>query len=963
MSSIILKCSHINLFLKKTKIFLGKSGLAIMSYRNYSQKREWHGNLTSKALPVWDTSGYDNCNKVAPSLISDQDIEDYNSNNYLPYDINSKHVNCGELRKFHTDYQVIMTGRVQFQRLKRFLFLRDTFGTTQIVIPEERLDLIKRIKNFPVDSHLTIIGSVLKRPTANINTTMPTGEIEVSIEDVLDFATPKRKSYNNIGEQCTRLLKRSRSNILMTREELTRCATSYMKQKFSQRTHNCGELGEYLIGEKVTLAGWIDIIRNERFLTLSDGHGTTQVLIPTNDQLISKVNLKVGDVVVVNGLVCLRPIQQRNVSMITGNIEVKAEEIKVLDPNTEILSTTVCEPQELQEDANTKIFSEKSGISSGNVNSYCIRTHTCGELRSSDVGKEVTLCGWLEFSRMNRFATIRDAYGTTQIIIPQNANEIEQKLIETPLESVIMVKGSVCGRPSNQINEKMFTGEIEVMVSEYNVLNPAKQNLPFLIRNQNKPHENLRMKYRYLSLRYPEMQHNMRMRSKLLMKMREFLINEREFVEVETPTLFRRTPGGAQEYIVPTRTEGKFYSLVQSPQQLKQLLMVGGMDRYFQVARCYRDEGARPDRQPEFTQMDIELSFTNRDEILNLVEELIVHSWPDQLGKLSIPFPRMTYKEAMESYGCDKPDITFGNKIQNITHLHTTNHNKVNETQLTDEIPQFTFRALVIPNGAKSSDVLFKKYNSVIENKHPECELKVIKINHKWENVLKKELPNFESSSLYENLSLKSSDLLIVGAGKEEHVLPLLGKIRLDLKKKEEMKNEFKFLWVVDFPLFLPGESANSLESAHHPFTQPHTDDLNLLKTDPLKVRGQHYDLVLNGCEVGGGSIRIHDCILQKHILNDILHISTDSLNHLLEALDSGAPPHGGIALGMDRLVSLLVGAESIRDVIAFPKGVDGKDPLSGAPCQISPEEYELYHLTKSDSKDCIKVEDALHSL
>ncbi|KAL1124234.1 hypothetical protein AAG570_002004, partial [Ranatra chinensis] len=297
------------------------------------------------------------------------------------------------------------------------------------------------------------------------------------------------------------------------------------------------------------------------------------------------------------------------------------------------------------------------------VNEYTQRTHTCGELRNSHVGSHVRLCGWLEFQRMNRFAVLRDAYGSTQIVIPEDRGDIMKELNETALESSVSIEGLVDLRPESQINEKMATGEIEVNVSDYKVLGKAIKKLPFTIRNYNKATESVRMRYRYLDLRYPEMQAMLRLRSQFIMRMREFLINQRSFVEVETPTLFRRTPGGAQEFVVPTHHPGEFYSLVQSPQQLKQLLMVGGTDRYFQVARCYRDEGARPDRQPEFTQLDIELSFTDSSQVMRLVEELLATSWPSSLPPLSIPFPTMTFEQAFSDYGTDQPDVRYGCKV------------------------------------------------------------------------------------------------------------------------------------------------------------------------------------------------------------------------------------------------------------------------------------------------------------
>ncbi|XP_046403695.1 aspartate--tRNA ligase, mitochondrial isoform X4 [Ischnura elegans] len=477
-----------------------------------------------------------------------------------------------------------------------------------------------------------------------------------------------------------------------------------------------------------------------------------------------------------------------------------------------------------------------------------MRTHTCGSLSEKDVGSSVRLCGWLQYSRLSRFAIIRDSYGLTQVIIPDERKDLAHKLSETSFESVVRVNGRVILRPPDQVNDTLSTGKIEVVAEDFAVLNPANKDLPFSIRKYNKAKEFLQMKHRYLSLRFPELQRNLRLRSQMINLMRKFLIKACAFVEVETPTLFRRTPGGAQEFLVPTQQAGQFYSLVQSPQQLKQLLMVGGIDRYFQVARCYRDESARPDRQPEFTQLDIEMSFCSRDGVMDLVEEILLHSWHVcTTNSNPPPFPRIAYEEAMASYGTDKPDTRF------------------------------------------------------------------------------------------------------------EMMLPFLGRLRLTVADFLESKGVrvreegFRFLWVEDFPLFFPMEEGNEigteLESAHHPFTQPHPDDLHLLPQEPLKVRGLHYDLVCNGCEIGGGSARIHDEGLQRMIL-DKLAINSEALSHLLQALGSGCPPHAGIALGLDRMVALAVGAESVREVMAFPKGSDGQDIMAGSPSAVTQEELDLYHIS-----------------
>ncbi|XP_050527269.1 aspartate--tRNA ligase, mitochondrial isoform X2 [Daktulosphaira vitifoliae] len=463
------------------------------------------------------------------------------------------------------------------------------------------------------------------------------------------------------------------------------------------------------------------------------------------------------------------------------------------------------------------------------TNLYTFRTHTCGELRSNNVGEYVVLCGWLEYVRLGRFIVLRDGYGSTQLIIPKNDTKLINIIKIVPLESILSCHGFVHSRPTEQINEDQKTGTIEVVIKKIDVLNIVKTTIPFQIRNFNKANESIRLKHRYVDLRFPDMQYNLRLRSKLLMRMREFLINYRNFVEVETPTLFKKTPGGAQEFIVPTHEIGKCYSLVQSPQQLKQLLMVGAIDRYFQIAKCYRDEATRPDRQPEFTQLDIEMSFTDQNGVIKLIEELLLYIWPKELGEIQIPFPRMSYDDAIKNYGTDKPDI--GGKLKG------------------------------------------------------------------------------ESN---------------------------------DIKNTSKNTNPWRFVWIVDFPLFETSSNGKSIQSVHHPFTQPQEE---ITSSNILKVKGYHYDLVLNGCEVGGGSIRIHDADLQTRVIESILKIPIHSMSHLIEALKSGCPPHGGIALGVDRLLSILCNTNSIRDVIAFPKTFEGKDLLTGAPSEITDEDKERYYL------------------
>ncbi|XP_022248265.1 aspartate--tRNA ligase, mitochondrial-like isoform X3 [Limulus polyphemus] len=537
-----------------------------------------------------------------------------------------------------------------------------------------------------------------------------------------------------------------------------------------------------------------------------------------------------------------------------------------------------------------KIFGVRKYVS--DVNSFTWRTHTCGELRSEHVGQQVTLCGWVQFHRMGKFITLRDGYGVTQLIIPEKS-PVGYLMKNLSLESVLKVEGTVVQRPLEEQNKKMATGEIEVEVVTADVLGKSKPNLPFNIRDFQKVKESLRLMYRYLDLRTSNLQKNLRLRSNVTMKMREFLCKHHGFVDIETPTLFRRTPGGAQEFVVPTHSPGKFYSLTQSPQQFKQLLMVGALDRYFQIAHCYRDEGAKADRQPEFTQII---------------------------------------------------DVTDIFKNQNIEIFDKVLMNKENSS----------IKAIVIPKGAlhinKSLLEKFEEIGKCLYSLEGLVNI-FVKEDLNWKSILCKHVSLELQQKLKKNLELQPHTLVLISAGETRNVLQLLGKLRVECAAYLQSKGlniwnpkDFNFLWVVDFPLFLPSDEGG-LEPAHHPFTAPQEQDTHLVYSNPAAVRSQHYDLVLNGQEIAGGSIRIHSSELQKYVLTDILKEDLTELQHLIEALESGCPPHGGIAIGLDRLMCILSGASSIRDVIAFPKSLDGKDLMSGAPAKISDELKKFYFI------------------
>ncbi|XP_039255484.2 aspartate--tRNA ligase, mitochondrial-like [Styela clava] len=576
-------------------------------------------------------------------------------------------------------------------------------------------------------------------------------------------------------------------------------------------------------------------------------------------------------------------------------------------------------------------------------NEYCWRTHTCGELQKNHIGDEVTLCGWVEFKRMKKFVVLRDWHGQVQILLKSGNTK------NFALESVIKARGVVNPRPEKDINPNMSTGDIELHANEIEILNPCTA-LGFSIHDFNHKNEDVRMKFRYLDIRTEQMQKRLRIRSKLISSMREFLIHQYGFIEVETPTLFRPTPGGAREFLVPSSVgPDLYYTLPQSPQQFKQLLMVGGIDRYFQVARCYRDETTRPDRQPEFSQLDIEMSFVSSEDVVNLTENLIKSCWPYDLGNKK--FPKLSLADAIDKYGTDKPDTRFKMTLSDITTILNQ------ETEIIDKSD--TVNALVIPQN--HSNVLdktgienvYKMKTKYFSDSPSQDSVLLVNKNDDFDHLfgINLQLQTLTTKKLLSNLKLNEGDIVWIGWDGFAKVKEKLGKIRLFVADALEVAGielrppeQYNFVWISDFPLF-DVNSDEGLKPVHHPFTAPHPDDVSLLESEPTKIRSLAYDLVLNGSEIAGGSIRIHDSSLQKRILDDFLKIDSSKLEHLLEALKSGAPPHGGIAIGLDRLVAELCNAKSIRDVIAFPKSVVGRDMLCGSPCKPDNDTLEHFFL------------------
>ena len=589
------------------------------------------------------------------------------------------------------------------------------------------------------------------------------------------------------------------------------------------------------------------------------------------------------------------------------------------------------------------------------------RTHHCNEIRDEHVGQTVTLNGWVHSNRDLGgvlFIDIRDREGRTQAVF--DPSDLPADLFETASklhsESVISVTGKVRVRPDGTKNEKIDTGLVEVVAEQLEVRNHADV-LPFSIDDPEvaaKVNEELRLKYRYLDLRRPEMIHNMRLRSRVATATRVFM-EDQGFLEIETPTLFKSTPEGAREFLVPSRLHpGQFYALPQSPQQYKQILMVAGVEKYFQLARCYRDEDLRADRQPEFTQIDIEMSFIDRDDIYALIEGLLARVWKTALGiDIHTPFPRIPFEEAMNRWGTDKPDTRFDMELVDMTGDFASSEFKVFSGTVAKGGVVKARNAKGFACVTQGQMVTMTDYAKSFGAKG----LAFIKVeNGEWKSPIVKFLSDAEKAALQEKLAIEEGDLILFAADKWLNACEILGKIRLYCAKKlTEMgkmsipADRYNFLWVVEFPLLMFDKEMDRWYSSHHPFTSPVEEDIPKLSSDPKAVRGQHYDIVVNGVELGGGSIRIHQRQLQKTIFEDLLQIPADvaqeRFGYMLEAFRFGAPPHGGIALGFDRLIAMLCNAESIREVIAFPKTAKGADLMSDAPGTAEPRQLRDLHI------------------
>jgi aspartyl-tRNA synthetase len=587
------------------------------------------------------------------------------------------------------------------------------------------------------------------------------------------------------------------------------------------------------------------------------------------------------------------------------------------------------------------------------------RSHHCAQLTPADLGQTVSLLGWVDTIRDQGgiiFVDLRDRKGITQIQLePRDNAALGEQLKHLKPESVIGVTGKVVRRPAGTENPALPTGAIEVNASALEILNLA-DTPPFPLDDAggDKVNEDLRLTYRYLDLRRPKMRRNLQVRHRATKAIRDYFDGQ-EFIEVETPALFKSTPEGAREYLVPSRIHpGEFYALSQSPQQFKQILMVAGVEKYFQIARCFRDEDLRADRQMEFTQVDVEASFVTREDIYALFEGMLCRVWREVLGvEIPTPFLRMPYQEAMDRFGVDKPDLRFGLELVDFSETFRTSAFKVFQSTVESG---GVVKALNAKGLADVTQGELKALEDIARSLGAKG-LAFIKVEGgEWKSPIVKFFSEAEKAELTRRLNLAEGDIVFFAAAPWEKACAILGRLRLEaaqlLARRGRLTirpDDWKFLWVVDFPLMSYDEAENRYVATHHPFTAPVPEDAPLLATNPKAVRGQHYDVVLNGMELGGGSIRIHQPALQKRVFEEVLKIPADVVEsrfgYMLKAFTFGAPPHGGIAFGLDRMVALLCGTTSIRDVIAFPKTQKGQDLMAQSPTPVTARQLRELHI------------------
>jgi aspartyl-tRNA synthetase len=580
-----------------------------------------------------------------------------------------------------------------------------------------------------------------------------------------------------------------------------------------------------------------------------------------------------------------------------------------------------------------------------------LRTHQCGELRTEHVGQQVMLAGWVHRRRDMGgliFIDLRDRAGIVQVVCDTDHEAAHAVAQEARNEYVVQVKGHVRAREADQVNPSIPTGEVEVAVEALEILNPA-ETPPFYINRESEVSELLRLQYRYLDLRRPRMQRNLKLRHDVVTFMRSFL-NARGFIEVETPILIKSTPEGARDYVVPSRVHpGQFYALPQSPQQLKQLLMVAGFDRYYQIARCFRDEDLRADRQPEFTQLDLEMSFVEQDDILDLIEALFIGVVREVTPhkRMNEPFSRMTYEEAMARYGTDKPDLRYGMELVDLSDLVADSEFRV----FSGTVAQGgQVKAIVLPGCAGYSRRQVDELTTFVQNYGAKGLATIAVEEDGPRSSIARFFSEDELAALIECAEAAPSDLIAIVADTPKVVAAALGALRQEMGGRLGLADPdlLAFAWVVDFPLLEWDEEAQRWDAVHHPFTMPKRGQIDLLDTDPGAVHADCYDIVCNGYEVGSGSIRIHLREVQEKVFALLNYTPEETMRrfgHMLTAFEYGTPPHGGIAPGIDRLVMILADESNIKEVVAFPKTASATDPMTDAPSEIDPIQLEELHL------------------